>query len=60
MHWKNWLLNYAPKSWSVQDKYNYIKQDCPNITLDMVKRAIIAQKEITTSNIGRAFANYLH
>jgi hypothetical protein len=55
MNWKTWILNYAPKNWSIEDKLRFINLDCPNVTLEDVKRVIIARNEIHNSEIGKRF-----
>lgn len=55
MNWKTWLLHYAPKDWSTEDKLRFINLDCPKVTLEDVKRAIIAHSEVNNSSIGKKF-----
>ena len=58
MNWKTWLLNYAPKDWSIEDYVRIIQVDCPNVTVDEIKRVLIARKEIRNSAISKAIRNY--
>jgi len=55
MNWKTWLIHYAPKTWSIEEKHKYINTDCPSVTLEDVKRVLIANREISDSSIARKF-----
>ena len=38
MCWKRWLKVMCPKEWSNEDALKLIKVDCPEVTLEDVKR----------------------
>lgn len=58
MHWKNWLLNHAPKDWSLEDYVKIIHISCPNVTVEQIELVLIARNEIRNSNIGKALRGY--
>lgn len=58
MYWKEWLRNHAPTSWSIEDYVKVIQVDCPNVTVDEIKRVLISRKEIRNSVISKAIRNY--
>jgi 2-phospho-L-lactate guanylyltransferase (CobY/MobA/RfbA family) len=58
MYWKEWLKNQAPNNWSLEDYVRIIKADCPNVTVEEIKRVLIAKKEIRNSKISKAIRNY--
>lgn len=38
MSWKKWLIHYCPKDWSNEDALTLIRVDCPEVTLEDIKR----------------------
>jgi len=58
MYWKEWLKNHAPNNWSLEDYVRIIKADCPNVTVEEIKRVLIARKEVRNSVISKNIRNY--
>ena len=38
MDWKRWLKHYCPKDWTNENALLFISKDCPEVTLEDIKR----------------------